>query len=380
MFDYIVAGCGLSGSIIARDLAQKNKKVLILEKRDHIGGNLYDYKDDSGILVQKYGPHIFHTNDVHVWEYVNRFAGWHDFNMRCMVYMQGKFTPSPFNNQTIDDYFTAEEAKEIKENLRIAYKDCEKVTIVDMLNSRNPVVKKYADFLFEHDYCLYTAKQWGIRPDEIDVSVLNRVPVLFSYQNRYFDDKFQAMPEKGYTSFISNILNHKNIVTELNVNAADRLKLDEERRVVLYQGKALPVIWTGALDELFHYCYGRLPYRSLRFVWKTLEQDSYQKAPVVAYPEAEGYTRITEYKKLPVQNIYGKTTIAVEYPLPVNENADAEPYYPVPTKNSQSIYEKYRAKADMYKNMKLCGRLAEYRYYDMDQIIDSALQLCHTIG
>lgn len=379
MFDYIVVGCGLSGSIAARHLAEKNKKVLMLEKRNHIAGNIYDFQDDSGILVQQYGPHIFHTNMQQAWDYVNRFAAWEPFHMECKVYMKGKFTPSPFNFQTIDDYFSDEEANEIKENLIATYENSEKATIVDMLNSTNPVVKKYAAFLYEHDYSLYTAKQWGIKPSEIDVSVLKRVPVLFSYKTGYFDDKFQAMPKQGFTSFVENILNHENITVELNVNAMDRLTLDEERKRVLYHGVQLPVIWTGALDELFQYCYGKLPYRSLRFEWKTIEADSYQEAPVVAYPEAEGYTRITEYKKLPVQNIPGKTTIAAEFPLPVENDSDIEPYYPVPTEKSQKMYEKYRTKINQYQNVKLCGRLEEYRYYDMDQIIASALQLCQFI-
>lgn len=379
MFDYIVVGCGLSGSIIARHLAEQNKKVLVMEKRDHIAGNIYDFKDSNRILVSKYGPHIFHTNNPQVWEYVNQFTDWSDFFMECMVYMKGKFTPSPFNYQTIDDYFSKDQAEEIKENIKMTFGNSKKASIVEMLYSKNPIVKGYAEFLYEHDYSLYTAKQWGIKPDEIDVSVLKRVPVLFSYNSGYFDDKYQAMPEKGYTAFIENIINHKNIVVELKVNAVDRLQVDERRKLVLYDGKELPVIWTGALDELFQYCYGRLPYRSLRFEWKTLEQESYQDSPVVAYPEAEGYTRITEYKKLPVQNIHGKTTIAVEYPLPVKDDSDFEPYYPIPTEKSKLLYKKYREKVDGFKNVKLCGRLAEYKYYDMDEIIESALQLCRAI-
>lgn len=379
MFDYIVVGCGLSGSIVARHFAEKNKKVLILEKRDHIAGNIYDFKDANEILVQQYGPHIFHTNIRQVWEYVNRFAEWEDFCLECKVYMKGKFTPSPFNYQTIDDYFSEDKAEVIKENIRKTYGRSQKASIVDMLCSANPIVKEYAEFLFTHDYSLYTAKQWGIKPSDIDVSVLKRVPVLFSYKTGYFDDIFQAMPKHGYTSFVKNIVNHENVTIELNVNAMDRLTLDEERKRVLYEGREVLVIWTGALDELFQYCYGKLPYRSLRFEWRTAETDSFQEAPVVAYPEAEGYTRITEYRKLPVQNAQSKTTIAVEYPLPVEEGSDAEPYYPIPTEKNQKVYEKYRVKAAQYENIRLCGRLAEYKYYNMDQIIESALQLCQQI-
>lgn len=379
MYDYVVVGAGLSGSIVARDLAEKDKKVLVLEKRNHIAGNIYDFRDENGILIQQYGPHIFHTNMLTVWEYVKKYGEWKDFFLECMVYMNGRYTPSPFNYQTIDDYFSDKEAYEIKKHLKMEYGKSEKTTIVEMLNSMDSVVKQYADFLFENDYSLYTAKQWGIKPSEIDTSVLKRVPVLLSYKTGYFDDCFQAMPQEGFTAVVENILSHRNITVKLNINAMECIILDEKKKQVLYNGADIPVIWTGALDEFFSYRYGKLPYRSLRFEWKRIEEDSYQASPVVAYPQAEGYTRITEYKKLPIQEVRGKTTIAIEYPLPVGEDSDVEPYYPIPTPKSQSIYEKYRSEINQYHNIKWCGRLAEYKYYNMDQTIDSALQLCQRL-
>ena len=379
MYDYIVVGAGLSGSIAARYLAeQKDRSVLVMDKRDHIAGNVYDYNNEDGILVQMYGPHIFHTNSRRVEEYVKKWGEWKDYFLECMVYMNEKYTPSPFNFKTIDDYFSKEKAIEIKKHIAEEYGDAPKATIVEMLDSQDDVVKEYAQFLYRHDYSLYTAKQWGISPDEIDISVLKRVPVLFSYKTGYFDDRFQAMPVNGFTAVVSQILNHENITLQLNTNAVDELEMDYEKKTVLYHGSRIPVVYTGAIDELMGYKYGRLPYRSLQFEWKTLDQSSYQEAAVVAYPEAEGYTRVTEYTKLPEQRC-GKTTIAIEYPVKVDENDDVEPYYPIPTEKSSMAYERYRAELDKFTNISLCGSLAEYKYYNMDQVIEKALDLCEEL-
>ena len=381
MYDYLVVGAGLCGCIVARYLAEeKNAKVLILEKRQEIGGNIYDYYDDNQILVQKYGPHIFHTNIARVKEYVQRWCEWKEFKLECSVFMNGKYTPSPFNFSTIDDFFSKEKAEEIKAHIEQEYPGREKATIVEMLQSKDLVVKEYADFLYDNDYKLYTAKQWGISPDEIDISVLQRVPVLFSYKTGYFDDDFQAMPVNGFTAFIEKILDHPNIEVQLGVNAVDKLKINDATKRLVYENEQdLSVIYTGAIDELFSYKHGKLPYRSLTFEWKTENLESYQNAPVVAYPQVDGYTRITEYKKLPPQEVEGKTTIALEYPLAVDEDNDYEPYYPIPTEKSSKQYAMYRSDAEQISNLYLCGRLAEYKYYNMDLAIDRALALCELL-
>lgn len=381
MYDYIIVGAGLSGSIVARYLAEeKNKQVLVMDKRDHIAGNIYDFTNQDDILVQLYGPHIFHTNNKKVEEYVKRWGEWKNYCLECKVYMNGKYTPSPFNFKTIDDFFSESKALEIKEHIKMVYGDSNRTTIVDMLNSKDAIIKEYADFLFKHDYSLYTAKQWGISPSEIDISVLERVPVLFSYKTGYFNDKFQAMPVNGFTTIISEILNHKNIEVQLKVNATNELELDYGKKVIKYHGERIPVIYTGAIDELMGYKYGKLPYRSLKFEWKTINKENYQEAAVVAYPEAEGYTRITEYTKLPIQkNANGKTTIAIEYPISANEKNNIEPYYPIPNKESTKAYMQYRTLINEFSNIYLCGRLAEYKYYNMDQVIEKALDLCELL-
>ena len=377
MFDFIIVGAGLSGSIIARELAERGKKILLLERRTHVAGNTYDYINETGILVQKYGPHIFHTNIPEVWTYIKKYGDWIEYHLECMVYMKGKYTPSPFNYKTIDDYYSIGEAEKIKAHIKFVYGNSPKVTIVEMLNSKDNVIKNYAQFLFDNDYSLYTAKQWGIKPSEIDVSVLRRVPVLLSYKTGYFDDKYQFMPKNGFSSVVKEILKHQNITIKTNSDALKNIKINKAESSVLYEGQQIPIVWTGALDELFGYKYGKLPYRSLRFEFKTIDKDSYQDAPVVAYPQEKGFTRITEYKKLPFQNIKGKTTIVYEYPLSVGSGQ--EPYYPIPTEQSQKQYQRYKNDAKRIKNLFLCGRLAEYKYYNMDQVVNRSLQVSKTI-
>lgn len=374
----LVIGCGLTGSVIARFLAEKlNKKVVIWDRRNHVGGNMYDYYDEHGILVHKYGPHTFHTKKKYLYDYMCRFAEWKEYKLTCMAQINGKFTPTPFNFQTIDDFYDKKEAADLKKRIRNEFGNKATATVVEVLNCNDEKIKKYAQFLFDNDYSLYTAKQWGISANEVDPSILKRVPLRFSYDIGYFDDEYQVMPATTYTDFFKSLLNHKNIEIKLGIEALEHLNVDLQNNKVLIDGeyKDIPIIYTGALDELFDNCYGKLPYRSLRFEWKYEDIDSKQDAPVVAYPQAEGFTRITEYKKLPVQDVKG-TTYAVEYPLSYNENVKMEPYYPVLTEKSQKIYDKYLDKASNIKNLFLAGRLADFKYYNMDQALERALYIC----
>lgn len=372
--EILVIGCGLSGAVTARELAEKGYQVTIWERRDHIGGNMYDYVDEHGFLVQKYGPHTFHTKKKELYDYMCRYGQWEDYKLTCGAEIDGKCTPTPFNFQTIDDFYAPEEAETLKQHLKQAFGDRETATVVEVLSNPEPIVRKYAQFLFEKDYSLYTAKQWGVSPEEIDPSVLKRVPLRFSYDIGYLGDTYEIMAKESFTSFFVEILNHPNIRYELNVEALDHLKVDGSQ--LLLDGKPFdaPVIYTGALDALFGFEHGALPYRSLRFDWKYSEVDSLQDMPVVAYPQAEGYTRITEYKKLPVQNKKG-STYAVEYPLQYVPGSGSEPYYPVLTRESQAQYAKYICLAERIPNLFLCGRLADFKYYNMDQALERALSL-----
>lgn len=369
----LVVGCGIVGSVVARYLAEeKNMKVTIWERRNHIGGNMYDYVDEHGIRVHQYGPHIFHTKSKEIFDYISQYGEWEPYKLVCGAVIDDICTPTAFNYKTIDLFYSKEQAAEIKEHIKAVFGDRKSATVVEMLDCDDAVIRDYAEFLFDKDYSLYTAKQWGVSPKDIDKSVLRRVPIRFSYEEAYFEDVYQIMPKNGYTEVISNILNHPNITAELNVEALKHLKVQDNDMLLDGQKVDYPVIYTGPLDELFECCKGKLPYRSLRFEWKYEDKEGFQEMPVVAYPQAEGFTRITEYKKLPVQNIAG-TSYAVEYPLPYNPGNDKmEPYYPVLTEESQKIFEEYCAMAEKVSNLYCCGRLAEFKYYDMDKAIESA--------
>lgn len=373
MAKYLIVGCGLTGSVIARELAEAGHTITIWDRRNHIGGNMYDYRDEHGILVHKYGPHCFHTNNKDLYDYMCKYNEWQPFRILCQAEIDGKATPSPFNFQTIDDFYPEEEATKLKDVLLKEYPGREFVTVVEALESTTDLIKGYAQFLFEKDYSLYTAKQWGMQPSEIDPSILKRVPLRLSYKDGYFDDKYQMVPVNQYEDFFKNILNHPNITIELGIEALDHITIDEENKCLLVEGdNSFQVVYTGALDELFGCRYGKLPYRSLRFEWVYEDKESFQGAPLVAYPQAEGYTRIVEYKKLPVQDVKG-TSYAVEYPLPYVEGADVEPYYPLLTEDSQKLYKQYSALASTYNNLIPCGRLADFKYYNMDQCLDNCL-------
>lgn len=377
--DVLVIGCGLSGAVVARHMAEKGKHVLIWERRDHIGGNMYDYVDEHGFLVQKYGPHTFHTKKKELYDYMCRFEKWKTYYLTCGAVWGGKYTPTPFNFTTIDTFYPEEEAKTLKAKLSETFQGQETETVVKVLENPDKDIRGFAQFLFENDYAPYTAKQWGVDPSQIDPSVLKRVPIRFSYKEGYFDDPYQVMPAHSFTTFFENLLDHPNIRVELNVEALTHLKIQGEELLLDGEKLTIPVVYTGALDELFGGVYGQLPYRSLRFDWKYSEQDSFQNAPVVAYPQEPGFTRITEYKKLPIQNLPG-TSYAVETSLPYTEGEKAEPYYPVLTEESQRCYAKYKAQADKIPNLVYCGRLADFKYYNMDQALERARSICISIS
>jgi len=376
----LVVGCGLSGAVVARELAEKGYRVTIWERRDHIGGNMYDYRDHHGILVQKYGPHTFHTKERYLYDYMCRYADWQEYKLTCGAVWDDTYTPTPFNFTTIDTFYSKEAAAQLKEKLLQAFPVQLTATVVEVLQHSDPDIRGYAEFLFQNDYAPYTAKQWGISPSEIDSSVLKRVPLRFSYEEGYFDDPYQVMPSHSFEYFFQKLLDCPNISVELGRDALQSLAVSPAGTELLHDGQSLsiPVVYTGALDELFGCCHGRLPYRSLRFDWKYEDQESLQAVPVVAYPQIQGYTRITEYKKLPPQDVQG-TSYTVEYPLPYHPEQVNEPYYPVLTEESKRQYETYRAMAAQIPNLILCGRLADFEYYNMDQALKRALEVSQSI-
>ncbi|EGK8096202.1 UDP-galactopyranose mutase [Campylobacter lari] len=377
---YFIVGAGITGSVLARSIVDhlSDAKVVLIEKRRHIGGNMYDYIDKYGIMVHKYGPHTFHTNSKSIFEFINRFSDWIPYKSSCMAMINDKLTPCPFNYQTIDDFYNMDNAKKIKNALISEFKHRRKVSIVELINSKSMLVKEFATFLFENDYKLYTAKQWDIDVNEIDVSILKRVPIRLSYNKYYFDDLYQVLPSSGYISFFEKLLDHKNIKVITNENALDSFKIDFKTNKILFEGREFQhkLIYTGPLDELMNYQFGVLPYRSLRFKWYHEDIDLKQQAPIVVYPQVKDFTRVVEYKQMPYQKCKG-TTYSVEYPEAYVPNLN-EAYYPILTQSNMDIYYKYKKSVRKIHNLYILGRLADYKYYNMDQAIKRALLFFRT--
>lgn len=366
MYDCVVIGCGFAGAVVARELAEKgNQKVLIIEQRDHIGGNSYDCFDEYGILIHQYGPHIFHTNSKKVYEYLSRFTKWYDYSHEVVGDVYGKIIPIPFNLNTLMLVYGEEKGAQLKEKLVDTYGMESRVSILELKENQDPDIKAIADYVYENIFLKYTMKQWGQTPEEVDQSVISRVPVLISYDNRYFQDTYQGMPLDGYTALFEKLLDHENITVQLGtaIHSLDEIP------------EAKEVIFTGPIDELFGCQYGRLPYRSLHFEFEHYNVDSYQPKAVVNYTVSEDFTRITEFKKLTDQQMAGSTTIMKEYPRAYTGENGQIPYYSVINEDNLNLYEKYKTLLGERKNFHLLGRLAEYKYYNMDAITLKALEL-----
>jgi UDP-galactopyranose mutase len=346
-YDYIVIGAGIAGIIITRLLADKDKQVLILEKRSHIGGNCYD-EYVNGVLVHRYGPHIFHTDNEKVWKYLNQFTEFNDYKHKVKVSIDDKIYDLPVNYNTIT-------------NLKYDYRDMNDEsldTIGKLYISEN--FKGLAKELYNKIYKNYSKKQWGKYFDSLDESVLNRLSIRYSFNENYFVDKYQGLPIDGYTRMFENMLFHKNIEIELN-HKKQSIDIDENN-----------IIYTGMIDELFNYQYGKLPYRSLDIEFKEYKKEYYQKYPVINYPNKKRLTRKTEYKYLTKQKC-NNTVISKEYPC--EYDGINIPYYPIITNETEELYNKYKSLADKIPNLYLLGRLAEYKYYDMNTVVEKALNL-----
>lgn len=379
MYDLIVAGSGFAGSVVAREFAEKGKIVLVVEKRNHIGGNMYDKMDENGIPVHIYGPHIFHTNSKNVVDYITRFGEFKNYEHTVLGYIDDKYVPIPFNFKSLEELLP-DKADELKVILTQKYEGKISVSVYELIQSDNEIIKELGNFIFNKVFLNYTAKQWGIPAADVDISVLNRVPVVLGYDNRYFRDTYQLMPKISYTHVFNKLLEHKNIEIKLNTDALSLLKINEDK--IFYEGKVFngQVYYTGAIDELFGYCYGQLPYRSVHMQFETLNQNLFQKASVINYPNDYDFTRITEFKHF-YQPTGNTTTILKEFPLPYDKDATKGniPYYVIPGEENVKKYQKYKDLASDIKNLKLIGRLAEYKYYNMDTVIEKALELTKNI-
>ncbi|HEV7700982.1 MAG TPA: UDP-galactopyranose mutase [Pyrinomonadaceae bacterium] len=354
MFDYLIVGAGFAGSVLAERLASgSDKKVLICDKRPHIGGNAYDFFNDDGILIHKYGPHIFHTNSAEVFDYLTRFTEWREYQHKVLARVDGTTVPIPINLDTINKLYglslTSFELKDFFEKVREPREH--------LRTSEDVVINAVGSELYQKFFRGYTRKQWGLDPSELDASVTARVPTRTNRDDRYFTDTFQAMPRHGYTRMFEKMLDHPNIKVLLN---CDYRELAGE---IPYQ----KMVYSGPVDAFFDHRYGKLPYRSLEFKHETHNTSVFQEAPVINYPNEQPYTRITEFKYLTGQK-HEKTSIVYEFP-----RAEGDPYYPIPRKENAELYAKYKALADGRPDVYFVGRLATYRYYNMDQVVAQAL-------
>jgi UDP-galactopyranose mutase len=357
VFDYVIVGAGFSGAVVAAQMARNfGKEVLLLDRRSHIGGNAYDHHDQHGVLVHKYGPHIFHANSKDVFDYLSLFTEWRNYEHKVLASVDGRLVPIPINLDTVN----------ILHGLQLTVDEME--AYLEKIAEKPPAIRTSEDVvlsrvgrdLYEKMFRGYTRKQWGLDPSELDASVTARIPVRTNRDDRYFTDTYQAMPRNGFTRMFENMLDHPNITIVLNTDYRDVLKTVRYRELV----------YTGPVDEFFDYQFGKLPYRSIQFRHETVDVEKLQPVAVINYPNEHDYTRVTEFKHLTGQ-AHAKTSVVYEYPC-----YGGDPYYPVPRADNAAIYKKYETLAAQTPGVHFVGRLATYKYYNMDQVVAQALTLC----
>ncbi|HEX6971494.1 MAG TPA: UDP-galactopyranose mutase [Limnochordia bacterium] len=363
--DYLIVGAGFTGCVMAERIANElGRRVLIVERRNHVGGNAFDEYNEQGVLVHRYGPHIFHTNSRKVWDYLSRFTEWRPYYHRVLGVIDGQKVPIPFNLNSLYALFPLKCAQSLESRLIEAFGFGVKVPILKLRESASGDLRFLADYIYDKVFYGYTLKQWDLTPEQLDPSVTARVPVHISRDDRYFQDRYQAMPLRGYTRLFQRMLDHPRIKVLLNTDyreIADEVKFER-------------LIYTGPIDAFFDYMYGPLPYRSLRFEHRTLDQEVFQEVGTVNYPNDQPYTRITEVKHLTGQRL-PKTTLTIEYPEPYVIGSN-EPFYPIPLAESRQRFARYRKEAEALNGRVLfAGRLADYQYYNMDQAVARALML-----
>jgi UDP-galactopyranose mutase len=353
MFDYLVVGAGFSGSVLAERLASAGHRVCVTDRRPHIAGNAYDYYDEHGVLIHKYGPHIFHTNSDRIYHYLSRFTAWRPYEHRVLAQVDGKLVPFPINVHTVNQLYGTNLTEQDMESFYAQRAQA----IPELRTMEDAVVSKVGRDLYEKFFMNYTRKQWGLDCSELDAAIAARVPARTNSDDRYFTDKWQVMPLHGYTRMFERMLSHRNIKVLLQ---ADYREVGKE---LSYRN----LVYTGPIDEYFDYRFGKLPYRSLAFEFKTVDAERAQSGAVINYPNEHKYTRITEFKYLTGQE-HPKSTVVYEYP-----RAEGDPYYPIPRAENAQLYAKYKALADKLPNVHFVGRLGTYKYYNMDQCVGQAL-------
>jgi UDP-galactopyranose mutase len=354
VFDWLIVGAGFAGSVIAREIAtRRDESVVLIDRRPHIGGNAYDHYDDSGVLIHRYGPHIFHTNSEMIFNHLSQFTEWRFYEHRVLAQVDGQLLPIPINLDTVNKLYGLSLTSEEMEGWLAARAE----KLPEIRTSEDVVVSKIGRDLYEKFFRGYTKKQWGVYPTELDKSVTARVPTRTNRDDRYFSDSYQFMPKHGYTRLFEHMLDHPNIKVMLQTDHLEVKHRIPHRRT----------IYTGPIDEYFGYRLGRLPYRSLQFEHVSLNKEWHQPVAVVNYPQTEDYTRVTEYKHLTGQTHPG-TSITYEYP-----SDKGDPYYPVPNAQNEQLFKRYEALAAEVADVWFVGRLATYRYYNMDQVVGQAL-------
>lgn len=363
-FDWIIVGAGFSGAVMAERIAEKRgERVLIIDRRDHIAGNAYDFTSQSGVTISKYGPHIFHTNSEKVWDYCSRFTEWNFYQHRVLGHIDGQLVPIPINFNSIQKLFPDFLSRKIEESLLSHYKYGDRVSILKLLESKNPDLEFIGDYIFQRVFLNYTKKQWGMEPNELSPQVLSRVPVSMNRDDRYFNDRFQGIPIPGYSAMFSKMLSHPKIVVSLGIDYKE----------IKGQVGDAKVIYTGPIDEYYDYEFGHLPYRSLDFKFVHRDVENYLSVGTVNYPNEFDFTRVTEQKYFTDEKT-SSTTLIYEYPRAYEQGVN-DPYYPIPNEAHNALHAKYVALAKRPGEPLFLGRLADYRYYNMDQAVARALTI-----
>lgn len=374
----IVAGAGFAGAVCARILAENGVSVLVLEKRSHIAGNAYDCYDKHGVLIHKYGPHIFHTNNVQVFDFLSRFTDWNGYEHKVLADVYGTKIPVPFNFESLYKAFPDEKAETIKAKLLEKYSYGQNVSILELKNCKEDELKELSKYVYDNIFEKYTLKQWGMSPEEIDPATTARVPVRLSEDCRYFTDVYQGLPVLGYTKMFESMLSHENICVKTDTDCMNHISLNDGK--IYFDGEEYSgkFIYTGKIEKLLEEKYGFLPYRTLDFEFETHDCDYFQDCGTVNYTVDKPYTRITEFKHMTLQK-HNNTTILKEYSKQYEPHSKQIPYYPVINEDSNALYNKYISNLSEYKNLYLLGRLAEYKYYNMDMAAQMSIQLAERI-